>query len=250
MQFSSELIERLAKAKSVAVLTGAGISAESGVPTFRGEDGLWKNLKPEELASMDAFLKNPDLVWQWYQFRRDLMRDITPNAAHYVLADMEAKVEDFTLSTQNIDGLHIRAGSQHVLELHGNISRNRCNSCGKLIEHSFEEEKKAVHCECGGFVRPDVVWFGETLPAKPLYDSFAAAERADVYLSIGTSAVVQPAASLPLEAKNYNAYVVEINLEPTEISSLVDEQYHGPAGSLLPELYKLVEEERELGKNH
>jgi NAD-dependent deacetylase len=243
VQFSKEVIERLAAAQSVAVLTGAGISAESGVPTFRGEDGIWNKLKPEELASMDAFLKNPDLVWQWYQYRRELMNDIEPNPGHYVLAEMESGYDDFTLSTQNIDGLHIRAGSQRVLELHGNISRNRCNACDKLTDENFPGDKVA-RCQCGGLMRPDVVWFGEMLPQEPLYNSFAAAERADVYLSIGTSAVVQPAASLPLEAKHQGAFVVEINLERTEISAMVDESYLGTAGTLLPELYRLVKKER------
>lgn len=242
IQFSDTLVERLSTAHHVAVLTGAGISAESGIATFRGADGLWKKFKPEELASMDAFLRNPNLVWEWYNYRRKIINNVSPNAGHYTLAKMEKHYPYFSISTQNVDGLHSRAGSKNVFELHGNILLNRCAACGKIVtDIEFQQGEEIPRCQCGGMLRPDVVWFGETLEPEVLQASFEEAATAEVYFSIGTSGIVYPAAMLPGEAKRNGAYVVEINLEATPLSSQVDESFLGKAGEILPQLWKLVE---------
>ncbi|MDZ7264766.1 MAG: NAD-dependent deacylase [candidate division KSB1 bacterium] len=235
--FSMQLIKRLSQATSVSALTGAGISAESGVPTFRGEEGLWKKFRPEELANFDSFISNPRLVWEWYNYRKHLISQVKPNPGHYALVEMEARFQDFHLITQNVDGLHRLAGSQRIYELHGNIMRSRCVDCNKLIfDISFELGEELPRCECGGLIRPDVVWFGEALPQEELRLAVEAAQQAEVFLCVGTSAIVQPAASLPIQAKYAGAYVVEINLEPTAISTLVDESILGKAGEILPRL--------------
>lgn len=227
----------LSKDASVAVLTGAGISAESGVPTFRGENGLWKKFRPEELANVDAFMANPDLVWGWYQHRREVINDVEPNAGHYALAQIEKRISDFSLITQNIDGLHRRSGSENILELHGNIQRNKCINCGRFFEELPDEtSENAPECECGGMIRPDVVWFGEMLPQRVLQDAFKAAERSTVFFSIGTSAVVQPAASLPVVAKRSGAYLVEVNMERTVLTHMADEFFQGKSGEILPQI--------------
>ncbi len=223
----------------VAVLTGAGISAESGVPTFRGEDGLWKKFKPEELANVDAFLRNPDLVWGWYRHRREIIDKVNPNPGHYALAQMEKRISDFTLITQNIDGLHRRSGSANILELHGNIQRNKCIKCNRIYEELPDETSdKVPGCGCGGMIRPDVVWFGEMLPQQVIRDAFKAAERSAVFISIGTSAIVQPAASLPVAAKAKGAYLVEVNVERTVLTHLADESFLGKSGEILPLLFE------------
>lgn len=236
--FSQRLISKLRHAKSVAVLTGAGISAESGVPTFRGEEGIWKKFKPEELANFDAFIRNPDLVWEWYKHRKRIIATIQPNPGHYALAEMERHHEDFSIVTQNIDNLHRRAGSRKVYELHGNIERNYCVDCGKRFTNDeIMRQENAPRCTaCNGLVRPDVVWFGELLPVDQWDLSVAVAERSEVFFSIGTSAIVYPAASLPTVAKRAGAYVVEINVEPTEISYRIDETIVGKSGEVLPQL--------------
>ena len=239
MNFSQELVQRLATAENVAVLTGAGISAESGIPTFRGKDGLWKNLKPEELASEEAFQRHPEHVWEWYSYRRDIIRKVQPNPAHLTLAEMENHFTDFSICTQNVDGLHSRAGSKNVREIHGNILRNRCNSC-KSTNTIKEFDQSVPLCNCGGMLRPDVVWFGETIPNDVLLQSTNDAEMADIYFTLGTSALVYPAAGLPLVAKNHGAFVVEINLEPTQLSRLVDESIIGTCGSVLPALWQII----------
>ncbi len=238
--FSEKLISRLLNASRVAVLTGAGISAESGVPTFRGEDGLWRRFRPEELATVDAFLKNPALVWEWYNYRRRIVTEVQPNPGHLALAELEKLVPDFAVITQNVDGLHQRAGSRKVLELHGNILRSRCMRCGKLYTELTFENGEVPRCECGGLIRPDVVWFGEMLPQDVLEEAYHYARTASVFLSVGTSALVQPAASLPLEARAYGAYVVEINPETTPITHEVDEHISGKAGEILPKLVETL----------
>ena len=235
--FSDALLHNLKTAKRVAVLTGAGISAESGVPTFRGENGLWKKYRSEELANFNAFMKNPKLVWEWYNYRRNLITNVNPNPGHYALADMEKMFPEFSLITQNVDGLHYKAGNKNIFDLHGNILRNRCVDCGKVtMDLEIDIEKGVPLCDCGGKIRPDVVWFGEMLPQSVLNGAIVAAEKADVFLSIGTSALVQPAASLPLTAKFYGAYVLEINIEPTPISQSVHESILGKSGEILPKL--------------
>ncbi len=249
--FPPELIERLARARSVAVLTGAGISAESGVPTFRDPGGLWERFRPEELANVQAFLRNPDLVQRWYAYRCKLVREVEPNPGHYALVELERMVPDFTLITQNVDNLHRRAGSQRVVELHGNLLRSYCIDCGRPAEEVNLEaaaEGKPARCPaCGGLIRPDVVWFGELLPEEALAEAYAACERAEVFLSVGTSAVVYPAAGLPLEAKRAGAYVAEINLQPSAIADQVDALLLGKAGEILPALVEAVRQTRNTG---
>jgi NAD-dependent deacetylase len=224
----------------VTVLTGAGISAESGVPTFRGQAGLWRSFRPEDLATPQAFRRDPRLVWEWYDWRRGLIGSCKPNAAHRTLAEMETRLPDFTLITQNVDGLHQLAGSRHVLELHGNIWRTRCMDC----DHVSEDRRVPLpeippHCpKCGALLRPDVVWFGESLPADVLEAAWAAAARCRLMLVIGTSAVVHPAASLPLVALRNGAHLVEVNPAETPLSAHAHEILRGPAAEVLPDWYR------------
>jgi NAD-dependent deacetylase len=236
MNLSNRFRQVLGDARAFCVLTGAGISAESGVPTFRGVDGLWKKFKPEELASFDAFIRNPDLVWEWYNYRRQLIDKVTPNPGHLALAKMEDMVETFTLVTQNVDNLHHLAGSRKILELHGNIMRSYCIECGASADRLDLSEKGAVpKCgRCGGLIRPDVVWFGEMLPADVFEEAERAASLCDVFLCVGTSAIVYPAALLPQVARRAGAYTVEINTEATDQTELFDEVLLGKAGELLP----------------
>lgn len=239
--FSEILLEKLKTAQKVAVLTGAGVSSESGVPTFRGEEGLWKKFQPEELANFEAFMRNPELVWQWYTFRKKLISEVSPNPGHFALAYLEKICQEFCLITQNVDGLHWKADNRNILELHGNIMRSRCIECGEYSERvEIEYKGDLPKCMCGGIMRPDVVWFGEILPQDVLSNAFKATRECNLFFSIGTSAVVQPAASLPIIAKEAGAYVVEINIEPTVISQIVDESIIGKFGDVLPKLLKEV----------
>ena len=234
---SGRLLELLARAGEVVAFTGAGVSAESGVPTFRGPGGIWGKFKPEELASMDAFLRNPALVWEWYAHRRTIIGSVRPNPGHEALARMERLFPRFAVVTQNIDNLHRRAGSRTVYELHGNIERSYCMSCGKpAATIELSTPGTVPRCTCGGVLRPDVVWFGEMLPEEEWEASLEASEQADVFLSIGTSAAVYPAASLPYAAKRRGAFVVEINPEPTPLTPAADEFLQGPSGVVLPAL--------------
>jgi len=229
--------EWVTQATAVAVLTGAGISAESGVPTFRGAGGLWKEYKPEELATPEAFAKDPKLVWEWYNWRRELISKAKPNPAHKALVQLEIRKPRFTLITQNVDGLHDLAGSGKILKLHGDIWRLRCTVCGaNFPNRKTPLPKIPPHCACGGLARPGVVWFGEPLPEGMMKEAEHAAASAQVFLVIGTSAAVYPAASLIPYAKQAGAKVIEINLEETPFSSLVDCALRGPAGELLPKL--------------
>ncbi len=239
----SEIVHRLAKAQKVVVLTGAGISAESGVPTFRSPDGIWSKFKPEELANMEAFLRNPKLVWEWYQYRRRLIEEVQPNPGHLTLVAMEAFFPYFSLFTQNVDGLHHKAGSRCVYELHGNIMRNRCSRCEKRFMHSEGDMTEGLsRCSCGGLLRPDVVWFGEMLPEDVLSKAYEDAQSADVFFSIGTSAVVYPAAHLPILAAESGAFVIEINTETTAISNMVHITLFGKSGEILPHLWRTFRE--------
>ena len=227
----------LAEASRVVVLTGAGISAESGVPTFRGEDGLWRNFRPEELASPEAFQHDPQLVWEWYDWRRGLIAETQPNAGHFALAELEERVREFTLVTQNVDGLHDLAGSRHILKLHGDIWHLRCMECGRVVEdRQAPLAELPPHCACGGMQRPDVIWFGEALSLEILNAAWGAAANAELFLLVGTSALVQPAASLPTLAKERGAKLVEINLAPTILTPYADAALCGKAAELLPQL--------------
>lgn len=237
-----DLISPLRDASSVFVLTGSGISAESGLPTFRGVGGLWRTHRVEELASQEGFARDPGLVWTWYNERKAAHANAQPNAGHYALAQLQDIVSDFTLATQNVDSLHLRAGSRDVVELHGNLREARCTGCGarRTLEADGLPLDKITH-SCGGRFRPDIVWFGESLPQDAWRAAQAAAARADVILVIGTSAVVYPAAAL---ATHYNrrAYVVEINPEVTPISDCVDCALRGTAAELLPRLVRACAE--------
>jgi NAD-dependent deacetylase len=238
----AEMVERCS---TCVVLTGAGISAESGVPTFRGEEGLWREFRAEELATMDAFLSNPKIVWEWYNWRRQLIGEVQPNPGHYAIAQMEALFEDFALVTQNVDGLHDLAGSSNVLELHGNINRNKCSGCNRVVDEQDIDPDAIPACtHCGAAIRPDVVWFGEMLPENVIEEAFRRSEVAELFFSVGTSAIVHPAASLPVIAKRSGAALVEINPEETPLSELVDFRLVGPSGELLAGLMSLLEERR------
>jgi len=244
-----ELVDKLQVAKSVAVLTGAGISAESGIPTFReAQTGLWAQYNPEELATPRAFQRDPHLVWDWYQWRRGLISNANPNPGHIALRDMEIYLEkqgkQFTLITQNVDDLHQRAGSKNILALHGKILQEKCFECAKTHQGSFQRTPKnpeIPRCQsCGGMLRPDVVWFGEGLPPDTIRHAWVAAENCDVFFSIGTSALVQPAASLPIIAIQNGAFLVEINPTKTPLTSQTALSLQGPAGQILPELISQV----------
>lgn len=240
--FSDKLLTLLRQVQRVAVLTGAGISAESGVPTFRGENGIWRKMNPHELASMSAFMRNPGLVWEWYSYRKSVVNEVQPNAGHRALVTLEQRFNNFTLITQNVDDLHRRAGSINILELHGNITKSYCLDCKKYYsEVPVSEPQQAPRCDCGGLIRPDVVWFGEMLPSREIKLAFDAARQSELFFSIGTTAEVQPAGSLPIEALQNGAYVVEINPDPTVISDQVHECVRGKAGIVLPQLVSAMQ---------
>jgi len=237
-----ELINALRSARAVVVLTGAGTSAESGVPTFRdAQTGLWAKYRPEELATPQAFRRNPQLVWEWYAWRRELVAQAAPNPGHLALAELEQRVPQFTLITQNVDGLHQRAGSRNVIELHGNINRTKCFDEGTIIASWPPTAEVPPRCpRCGGYLRPDVVWFGEELPPQALQAAFEATQRSDVFISIGTSGLVQPAASLPYEALRRGATVIEINPNETPLTASAQVTLAGPSGQILPRLVQAL----------
>lgn len=239
IRIKEDTLRVLKQARSAVVLTGAGISAESGVPTFRGKEGLWRNFRAEELATPAAFSSNPNLVWEWYSWRRELIRDIKPNPAHNTLAEWEKIFDDFFLITQNVDGLHNKAGNQKIIELHGNIWRVRCTKEGKTFwNDEVLTEKIPLFCECGALLRPDVVWFGEALPEDSVSRALSKIRSCELFFVVGTSAVVEPAASFPLIAKQSGSYIIEINIERTPISGFMDDSFLGKAGEILPLLHK------------
>jgi NAD-dependent deacetylase len=242
LEIKPELITKLQSAKKIVFFTGAGISAESGIATFRGVDGIWNKMKPEELASFDAFMRNPDLVWEWYQHRRDIINKSKPNPGHIAIVGFE-KFYDVTVVTQNIDNLHRRAGSKKVFELHGNIERNYCIDCRTFYNSpDLEFSNTAIKCKkCGGLVRPDIVWFGEMLPPDQLNGGETAAEQSDICFVVGTSAVVYPAAYIPITAREAGSYIVEVNIEPTELTRYANYSLFGKAGEILPEILSAIE---------
>ncbi len=243
LEIPIELIQSLRAARHVVALTGAGISKESGIPTFReAQTGLWAHYDPTELATPEAFLDNPKLVWDWYQWRRDLIRKAKPNPGHDALALIERHAPDFTLITQNVDGVHELAGSRNILELHGNIFRTKCFSEGNVVENwESPLDGSPPQCPvCGDHLRPDVVWFGEGLPQDTLTAGIDAAQTADLFFSIGTSAVVHPAASLPVYALETGAILVEINPAPTHLTPYANFVLKGPSGKILPALLEAV----------
>ena len=239
----------LSTARRVVVVTGAGMSAESGVPTFRGEDGLWKRHRPEELATPGAFRRDPQLVWEWYRWRRGLVAACEPNPGHSALSAFRARKPETSLVTQNVDGLHQEAdrlegvgpGVSPVLELHGRLFGDRCRGCHRRTEahRTPDPDLKAPlpRCDdCGGLLRPDVVWFGEGLPQTVLETAVDVARAADLCLVVGTSARVQPAASLPLATTGAGGTIIEVNPSPTPLSARARVALRGPAGEVLPQL--------------
>jgi len=232
------LADRIGAARHVLVLTGAGVSAESGVPTFREAlTGLWSTFRPEELATPEAFAEAPDTVWAWYEWRRDLVAAAQPNAGHFALAELERRLPRLTLVTQNVDGLHRRAGSSNPVEFHGNLFDNRCFDCGEPAHDVPRPCPVLPRCQrCGGVLRPGVVWFGEAIPAEALERSLAAVEDCDVFLSIGTSSLVYPAAGLAERAATRHAVVVEVNPVPTGLTRHADYAWAAPSGQALPAL--------------
>lgn len=237
-----DLITLLRTAKHVAVMTGAGISAESGIPTFReAQTGLWARYDPQELATPQAFVKNPRLVWEWYAWRRELVSAAQPNAGHLALVEMAQYVPHFTLITQNVDGLHQLAGSTDVIELHGNLHRTKCFREETVIDEWVDTGEVPPRCpRCGDRLRPDVVWFGEALPRAALQAASDAAMTCEVFFSIGTSALVEPAASLARMAMHHGATVIEINPVATPLTSMATYALQAPAGRVLPELVRAV----------
>ena len=235
--FPANLLDALRNARKLAVLTGSGISAESGVPTFRdAQTGLWSKFRPEDLATPEAFQRNPKLVWEWYAWRRELVSQAQPNTGHLALVELEKRIPRFTLITQNVDGLHHAAGSTDVIELHGSVWRARCLACRAAHDvRGLSFDNGTPSClECGNHLRPDVVLFGETLPPGAFERAAGAAESCELCFVVGTSAVVYPAASLPEIARAAGAFVVEVNAERTPLSEFCDEVLTGKAGEILP----------------
>jgi len=244
--FSSRLLHLLKRCENIVVSTGAGVSTESGVPAFRGPGGLWNDFKPEDLATPEAFARDPRKVWEWYDWRRQLLKDIQPAAGHSALVELESMAPRFFLFTQNIDGLHQKAGSKRVYELHGNIWNVRCTKEKKvylLIENPLKE--LPPRCQCGALLRPDVVWFGEMLPPDVVQLAWEAARRCDAFFLVGSSAMVQPAASLAWVAKENGAIVVEINPETTPVTEIADESFRANSGAVLPRLVSALKNQRE-----
>lgn len=240
------LITAISQASSITVLTGAGVSAESGIPTFRqAQTGLWEKYRPDELATPQAFAANPHLVWQWYTWRRGLVRQALPNPGHYALARLELILQErhghFCLVTQNVDGLHQAAGSRNVVELHGNILRTKCSREGTAVDTWEESPELPPRCpNCGSYLRPDVVWFGESLPGEAIQKAWECASICDVLFSVGTSAVVEPAASIPYLAARRGATVVEINPMETPLSREAAYSLRGESGKILPALLRMA----------
>lgn len=241
------LIEAIRASRHVCVLTGSGISAESGVPTFReAQTGLWEKFDPQELATPEAFLRDPELVWNWYRWRRHLVARAEPNAGHLALVELASQVGELSLITQNVDGLHQRAGSPNVIEFHGNIFEDRCFVEGCIVRDIPETSAGVPICPaCGGHLRPGVVWFGETIPEAALAGAMKAAANCDIFFSIGTSSLVWPAAGLTETARAAGAMVVEVNPNTTPLSDATDFCLSGNAGTVLPQLISCLRQVKE-----
>ncbi len=237
MTIPDKLLAALRDAQHVCVLTGSGVSAESGVPTFReAQTGLWEQYDPHELATPDAFQRDPALVWRWYCWRRELVASVDPNAGHHALVKLAGLVPTLTIITQNVDGLHQRAGSDKVIEFHGNLFENRCFVEGCAITDADMSAEVPVCTGCGAMLRPGVVWFGESIPESVMHAADSAVRDCDLFFSIGTSSLVWPAAGFAEAARQQGASVVEINLDATPMSSQTDFRLQGKSGTLLPEL--------------
>ncbi|RMF77976.1 MAG: NAD-dependent deacylase [Chloroflexi bacterium] len=245
-----EAAEIIRKSKNLAVLTGAGVSKESGVPTFRDAlDGLWVQYDPAQLATRQAFQENPKLVWDWYQYRRGMVGEATPNPGHYALVVLEKRFPDMVIITQNVDDLHEQAGNTHIIHLHGNLAANKCvaNCQGTptpidITQLEWDEDNGPPSCPyCGEHVRPDVVWFGEMLPTDALEKAIVRSEQCDVMLVVGTSGLVTPAANMPRYAQQSGAKIIEVNPDYTMISQIADVKLDGPSGQVLPKLVEALE---------
>ena len=239
--FAPDVIDALRQARRVMIFTGAGVSAESGLPTFRDpQQGLWAKFRPQDLATPEAFARDPETVWRWYQWRRRVHAGVAPNAAHHAIAAMQSRNPDAALVTQNVDRLHELAGSERIIHLHGSVFRNKCAGCGAEmpdVPHDLDAPPRCTRC--GGLCRPDVVWFGESLPQKAWRAATEIAQSAELVLSVGTSATVYPAAELPQHAKRAGALVIQINPEPTPLDRIAH-NLRGPAGVILPALVDAV----------
>ncbi len=239
----NQIVELLKSTKNLVFFTGAGMSAESGVATFRGsDDSIWNKFKPEELANFDAFMKNPNLVWEWYQYRRQILSKVQPNPGHTTIAKFEKYFPNLAVITQNVDNLHRRAGSTNIYELHGNIENNYCIKCKKefkSIDLGLESKENPKCDSCGGRIRPDIVWFGESLPMYTFSKAEQLAKDADLMFVIGTSGVVFPAAYIPIWAKQAGAKLVEINIQKSDLSTYCDFVLLGKVGEILPQIYDL-----------
>jgi NAD-dependent deacetylase len=237
MKFPEPLIDALRESRHICVLTGSGVSAESGVPTFReAQTGLWEQFDPQQLATPEAFQDDPALIWRWYRWRRELVAGAAPNPGHFALVDLAAMVPQLTLITQNVDGLHQRAGSTNVTEFHGNLFENRCFVEDCVITDADMSVDVPPCPDCGGILRPGVVWFGESIPQAALQAADIAAKSCDVFLSIGTSSLVWPAAGLAEIAQQRRATVIELNLDATPLTSQSNFVLSGKSGVVLPEL--------------
>lgn len=239
----TEFLAAIARSNHTVILTGSGTSAESGVPTFRdAQTGLWAKYRPEDLATPEAFRRNPGFVWDWYEWRRGIVAGVQPNPGHYAIADLEQRLIRVTLITQNVDGLHQRAGSTNVIEFHGNIMRSKCSAEDRIVQARKGDDSSPPSCpNCGAPMRPDVVWFGEAIPTHALEAALKALADCDVILSVGTSSQVQPAASLAEQAKSRGAILAEVNPESTPITGLADFVLAGPSGRILPEIIKALD---------
>lgn len=232
--------DKLKETKKIIFVTGAGISQESGIPTFRGKDGLWRKYDPMQLATIEAFYENPKLVWEWYEDRRGNILSAKPNPGHFAMAEIE-KLKDVVIMTQNIDGLHQKAGSSNVLELHGSIIRIKCTSCDFQDDFLTKFEEVPPKCQCGAILRPDVVWFGEPLPQKVWREAMIESSKCDIMIIAGTSLVVSPANTLPIYAKQNNATLIEINPEETMMSSQMDLSIRDTSSNVLPRLLEYIQ---------
>lgn len=246
MNFSSEFIEVTRKARKIVILTGAGVSRESGLDTFRDAGGYWSRYNPYELASPQGFRSNPLLVWQWYQARKNRAAEAQPNPGHYAIAEMENYFPEFYLFTQNVDRLHKRAGSKKIFELHGTIFEAHCFNCGLPYTNDFiigDSIETIPRCKkCNDLIRPSVVWFGESLPYDILAMAYEKSQSCDLFFTIGTSSEVYPAADLPHQAKNTGAYVVEINPNETSFTRYSNLSFRENSGEILPQILKIIKE--------
>lgn len=245
-----DIVDSIARAKKISVLTGAGVSAESGIPTFRGAGGMWEKYDIWKLATVRGFEENPQLVWEWYQHRQAEVIRAKPNAAHETIAEMERYFDVFTVVTQNIDGMHARAGSRNIVELHGNIWRMRCVRDSTVMDLTAPVKEIPPLCQCGSLMRPDVVWFGEQLPEEAIERASKAAVESDVMFVIGTSAQVYPAAALPVLTHHSGGKVIEVNLEPTSVTDFADASFFAPAGSVMPVVWRAVVSSESFMKRH